>query len=98
MDELVANVNRYATVEAEAREREGARATALDIALRPVLRFAWCYVWKGGWRLGVRGLNWSLLRAAAEWLRWAKLWERQNVGDSSQPPDELVNRPRTPRR
>lgn len=92
MGELVDNVNRYATVEAEVRDREGVRATVLDIVARPVLRFLWCYVWKGAWRLGTRGLNWSFLKATGEWLRWSKLWERQRIEDASQPPDELVNR------
>jgi (heptosyl)LPS beta-1,4-glucosyltransferase len=92
MDELASTANRYATVEADVLERDGARAGVLDLAVRPIVRFLWSYVWKGAWRLGTRGLNASILKAIAEWLRWAKLWERQNVRDAEQPPDELVNR------
>ena len=82
-----------ATVEAEIQDAQGTRSTALAIFARPIARFLWCYVWKGGYRFGTRGLIWSTIRATAEWVRWAKLWERQNVsGDRSQPPRELVER------
>ena len=94
VDELTIALNRYATIEAEALERDGVSATYLSLAARPLLRFLWCFVWKGGFRHGTRGLIWSFLRATAEGLRWAKLWERQHVsGDLRQPPAELLERP-----
>jgi len=92
-DELIGTVNRYGTIEAEALDRRGARSSAAAILVRPTLRFLWCYVRKGGYRLGARGLIWSMLRAHSEWVRWVKLWERQNAsGDHSQPPAEVVER------
>jgi glycosyltransferase involved in cell wall biosynthesis len=94
LDESASALNRYATIEAEALDRDGVRATYVSVAVRPLLRFLWCFVWKGGLRHGTRGLIWSFLRATAEGLRWAKLWERQNVsGDLREPPPELVEDP-----
>lgn len=91
VDESASALNRYATIEAEALDRDGVRATYVNVAGRPFLRFLWCFVWKGGFRYGARGLIWSFLRATAEGLRWAKLWERQNVrGDLREPPAELL--------
>jgi (heptosyl)LPS beta-1,4-glucosyltransferase len=94
VDESAGALNRYATIEAQALDADGARATYLSLAVRPPLRFLWCFLWKGGFRHGARGLIWSCLRATAEGLRWAKLWERQHVnGDLRQPPPELLERP-----
>jgi glycosyltransferase involved in cell wall biosynthesis len=91
IDGSVVALNRYATTEAEMLDAEGVRATYPKLATRPVLRFLWCFVRKGGFRHGARGLVWSLLRATAEGLRWAKLWERQNVrGELNEPPPELL--------
>ena len=91
VDELAAALNRYATIEAEMLDAGGVRATYSKVAARPLLRFLWCFVWKGGVRHGTRGLVWSMLRAIAEALRWAKLWERQHVHeDTTDPPAELL--------
>ena len=89
LDELVSLFNRYATLEAEELDRLGKRATALDIALRPVLRFLWSYVARGGFRLGTRGLMHSLLKGVSDFVRYAKLWERQNAVRTPHPPASL---------
>jgi (heptosyl)LPS beta-1,4-glucosyltransferase len=94
VDESASALNRYASIEAEALDRDGVRATYVSLATRPFLRFLWCFVWKGGFRHGTRGLIWAFLRATGEGLRWAKLWERQNVrGDLREPPSELLEAP-----
>jgi (heptosyl)LPS beta-1,4-glucosyltransferase len=92
--DLMAAINRYASVEATAlEEQHGARASYAKLMMRPLLRFLWCYVWKGGFRYGSRGLIWATLRASAEALRWAKLWERQNVDRAiKDPPPRILDR------
>lgn len=89
---LMTTINRYATIEAAALDEvHGARATFGRVVVRPVLRFAWCYVLKGGFRYGTRGLIWAMLRSMAEGLRWAKLWERQRLGGGvKDPPSALL--------
>lgn len=88
--ELVALFNRYADIEAAELDRQGKRATALDILFRPLLRFGWSYLVKGGWRLGTRGLMHALLKAQSDFIRYAKLWERQNASQvNPEPPAEL---------
>ena len=80
LDELAALFNRYATLEAEDLHRRGARAGAASLLGRPVLRFLWLYVARGELRLGMRGLVHAGLKAVAEFLRYAKLWELQRRG------------------
>ena len=89
IDEFVPLFNRYATVEAQTLDAEGKRATALDIFVRPVLRFFWSYLARGGWRLGTRGLMHAMLKASSDYMRYAKLWELQNVTSTADPPAEL---------
>jgi len=91
MDEYVTALNRYATLEVEMLSRRGVRATGAKLAYRPVLRFLWCYVCKQGFKLGARGLIWSLLKAMSEYVRYAKLWEQQRVRKTLHPPPELVD-------
>lgn len=89
MDEFVALFNRYATLEARTLYDSGKKATALDIFARPVLRFLWSYLARGGWRLGTRGLTHAMLKATSDYLRYAKLWELRNVTPTPDPPPEL---------
>ena len=93
VDELISVFNRYATVEAEVLNDKGRRATALDILGRPVLRFFWTYLVKGGWRLGTRGLMHAMLKASSDYMRYAKLWELQNVTRAVHPPADLYKPP-----
>lgn len=82
MSEMVDTLNRYATTEAAQLHDRGIRATWIHIALRPVLRFLWCYVVKQEFRLGARGLMHALMRATSEFVRYAKLWELQAPANS----------------
>lgn len=90
MDELAQVFNRYAGVEAEMLDARGVRAGALAIIGRPVLRFLWCYVRKGAFRQGTRGLMWALMKSTGEYYRYSKLWERQNLkAPITHPPPEV---------
>lgn len=93
MDELFSLFNRYATIEANELNRLGKRANAVEILVRPVLRFLWSYIAKGGFRLGTRGLMHSLLKGSSDFMRYAKLWELQNVTPMPNPPEGLAATP-----
>lgn len=92
MDEYIPVFNRYATVEAEVLHESGIRATTGTILLRPLLRFLWCYIYKKGYRLGAQGLIHAMLKATSEYIRYAKLWEMQNVKCDADPPPEVYSR------
>jgi (heptosyl)LPS beta-1,4-glucosyltransferase len=78
LDELIALFNRYASIEAQELHAAGARASAAKVVYRPVLRFLWHYLATGDVRLGGRGVLHSGLKAASEYMRYAKLWELQH--------------------
>lgn len=89
MDEYILVFNRYATAEAEMLQERGCRANGLTIFLRPILRFLWCYLAKGGFRFGTRGIIHAMLKATSEYIRYAKLWEMQNVTRTIHPPADI---------
>jgi glycosyltransferase involved in cell wall biosynthesis len=92
LDEYVIAFNRYATIEAQVLHERQARAGIFRIAVKPILRFFWLYVWKMNWRLGTRGLIHSLLKAYSEFIRYSKLWEMDHVGRVTDPPNEIYRR------
>jgi (heptosyl)LPS beta-1,4-glucosyltransferase len=79
MDGYITSANRYATMEAETLNSNGSRVNGFMIFLRPILRFLWCYIARGGIFLGTRGLIHAMLHATSEYIRYAKLWEMQNL-------------------
>ena len=93
MDEYFSLFNRYATLEAQSLNQNGVRARPLDLIFRPVLRFFWSYLARGGWRLGTRGLLHALLKAESDFMRYAKLWEAQNVTATPNPPSSYQSPP-----
>jgi glycosyltransferase involved in cell wall biosynthesis len=89
MDEYIPVFNRYATAEAEVLYAKGDRANGWTIFIRPILRFLWCYVAKGGFRLGTRGLIHAQLKATSEYIRYTKLWEMEQAERVLHPPAEI---------
>jgi glycosyltransferase involved in cell wall biosynthesis len=79
LDELISLFNRYASIEAAELHAAGTRASAASVVYRPILRFLWHYVATGDFRLRGRGLLHSGLKATAEYMRYAKLWELQRA-------------------
>jgi len=79
LDELITLFNRYASLEAAELHAAGRRARATDVVVRPALRFLWHYLGTGDVRLGARGLLHSGLKASADYMRYAKLWELERA-------------------
>jgi glycosyltransferase involved in cell wall biosynthesis len=90
LDEYGEVFNRYAAIEAEVLDDRGVQARARQIALRPLARFGWCYIRKQEFRLGARGLIHAMLMAFQEYLRYAKLWERQHASKTLDPTAEVL--------
>lgn len=67
---------RYADANADRAHRAGKRANALDVALRPPLRFLRMYVLQLGVLDGAHGLVLCLLASAQVMLKYAELWQR----------------------
>lgn len=78
-----------AELEAETMARAGKRVGPLRLLAAPVARFGWCYIVKGAWRVGMVGLLYSMMRAHADFLRHARLWERQHTQPALDPPESV---------
>ena len=92
LDQTVKRFNGNATVEAQVLQEKGRRVTAVGAAGRGILRFGWCYLARGGWRMGGQGFIQSVLKGWADFLRFAKLWELQQGGTKSDPPPSVYQR------
>ena len=69
-----AKLVRYAAAGAERMRREGKSATALDVLVRPPLRFFRMYVLQAGFLDGAHGLVVCALAAAQVLLKYAEVW------------------------
>jgi len=65
---------RYAAAGAEQARRRGRRASAVDVVVRPWLRFLRMYVLQLGFLDGARGAALCALAAAQVFLKYADLW------------------------
>jgi glycosyltransferase involved in cell wall biosynthesis len=70
-------IDRYTTLAARQMHEAGRRATAVDLALHPVLAFIRNYVVRGGIRDGATGFVVSRMNAYYVFLKFAKLWALQ---------------------
>ncbi len=91
MDDYVAALNRYSLLEAEVLDEKGYRVNGLIIFLRPILRFLWIYIARYNFLLGTRGLLNAMLGATREYVRYAKLWEMQNVTSVLHPSPQIYS-------
>jgi len=79
LDSYVRKVNHYTTLDAEKKFQAGQEKGLLYFLLRPVVEFIKKYILKKGFLLGRPGLILSLLSAYYQFLKYAKLWEKNSV-------------------
>jgi glycosyltransferase involved in cell wall biosynthesis len=75
-------VNRYSSLAARQMHEGGRRAGALDLLVHPPAAFLRNYVLRGGFADGMAGLTISLVNAYSVLVKYAKLWELQQAGQS----------------
>ena len=91
MHEYIAALNRYSILEAEVLNDKGYRVSGLIVFLRPILRFLWIYIARYNFLLGTRGLIHAMLGATREYVRYAKLWEMQNITSVLHPATDIYS-------
>ena len=79
-EDCVTKCVRYASAGAAKAERQGRRAGALDVLVRPPLRFLRQYVFQFGFLDGVHGVVLCGFAAAQVFLKYAELWRRTQSG------------------
>jgi glycosyltransferase involved in cell wall biosynthesis len=68
-------LNRFSSISSEEWFKTGRRCRAADLWIRPLYRFARCYIAKRGFLDGYRGLIIAVSAAYGTFLKYAKLWE-----------------------
>lgn len=81
LSEHLIRMDRYTTLAAKQMHAQGRRATVAQMLVHPKLAFLRNYILKGGFKDGQAGLIISLVNAYYVFLKFAKLWELQNLGD-----------------
>ncbi len=85
IDVCIEKMVRYARAGAEKAWRVGRRAGAIDVALRPPLRFLRQYLLQAGFLDGAHGLALCCFAAAQVAIKYAELWERTRLARSERP-------------
>jgi glycosyltransferase involved in cell wall biosynthesis len=80
LSQFTARQNRYATLEAEARWRQGLRTRPHNLILQPFREFRRRYVTLKGYQDGGRGLLLCLLLAYYDGVAWVRLWRLARAG------------------
>ncbi|HEY8459761.1 MAG TPA: glycosyltransferase family 2 protein, partial [Blastocatellia bacterium] len=75
-------LDEYATLAAEYHYKNNRRVRAVDLFALPVAAFIRTYILKQGFRDGVPGLIIAMFTAYSVFLKFAKVWERNNVKPS----------------
>ena len=90
MDQMLKDLEN-AELEAEQMATRHVRAGPLQLIVKPLARFGWCYLVKRAFLHGSVGLLYSLMIAHAEFLRTARLWERLHTQPVRDPPRNVWN-------
>ena len=75
----VATLNRFSGISASSMHRANRKFSLLDIFFRPMFRFFKGYVLKRGFMDGFSGLVVAVVSAFGVFMKYAKLWELNNV-------------------
>lgn len=72
-------VDRYTTLAAEYKANHGEKPGGLAIFFNSIAAFIRTYILKQGFRDGIQGLIIAMFTAYSVFLKYAKVWERNNV-------------------
>lgn len=72
---------RYMNYECDEYWKNGRRYHWWEVTLRPLYMFLWSYIFKQGFRDGIRGFLISVNKAYYNFIIFMKLWEREHYQD-----------------
>ncbi len=89
----LATINRFSSISAIGKHKQGRKFRLLDIIIRPVLRFLRCYILKRGFLDGVPGLVVAAFTGFSVFVKYAKLWEieKSQKGQLDEPPPQSAS-------
>jgi glycosyltransferase involved in cell wall biosynthesis len=71
--------NRYSGLGSEELSKKGRRFRLFHLIVKPKVKFFETYIWKRGFLDGLPGFIIAVGAAYSVFLKWAKLWERENI-------------------
>lgn len=81
LDDYLEKINLYTTIAAEEMYNRGKKKGLPYILLRPVLEFIKKYFLNKGFLLGKQGLFLAIISAYYQFVKYIKLWEKNNIKD-----------------
>ncbi len=82
----IATINRFTSITAETKYKDGRHSHMIDLLFRPVFRFFRCYLLRGGFLDGLPGLIIAASTSYGVFAKYAKLWELHKQPNSAQFP------------
>jgi len=67
-------INLYSTIDAEYRYKEGVKSSLWKIAIYPIAKFKWNYIFRLGFLDGVPGTIMAIMMSFHSYLTWTKLY------------------------
>ena len=82
----IATINRFTSITAETKFKDGRLSHISDLLLRPLFRFVRGYVFRGGFLDGLPGLIIAISTSYGVFAKYAKLWELHKNPDQAKFP------------
>ena len=95
VEQYVERMNRYTTVQAELKVKNGYKFTWRDMLVRPTNEFLSRYFGDEGYKDGVYGLALSLLQGFSELVFYLKIWQAEKFANIDLPLGEVVSEMRS---
>lgn len=83
LNHYIKKINQYTTLSANEMHNSGRKTSLIYIIIRPILEFIEKAIFKKGILLGGPGILLSILSSYYKFLKYAKLWELNNVKNRS---------------
>jgi glycosyltransferase involved in cell wall biosynthesis len=79
LNHYIQKLNRYTSLAAEDLQKKGKRFSFLDLLVHPLFTFFKMYILNQGFRDGIHGFILCILSACYVFVKYAKLWEREQT-------------------
>lgn len=84
----IATINRFTSITAETKFKDGRQSHITDLLFRPFFRFIRCYFLRGGFLDGLPGLIIAASTSYGVFAKYAKLWELHKQPRAAQFPQQ----------
>ena len=91
LEQYIERMNRYTTLHAKIRFKEGYKFVWKDLITKPTQEFLSRYFFGEGYKDGLHGLSLSLLQSFSELVMYLKIWQLSKFKDESVDIKDIIN-------